>query len=84
MSMDPAVRKAAIAILRVFREKDASEGTFLHFSEFGSALRVAAGHVKHENQREALFHLRDEGYVDVGDAGLTLTARGAEALGRLR
>ncbi len=84
MSLDPSVRKAAMAILRVFRDHDASEGTFLHFSEFGSALRVAAGHVKHENQREALFYLRDNGYVDVGEAGLTLTARGAESLARLR
>ena len=78
--MDPTIRKAAIAILRVFKQKNVGSGGFLHYTEFGKVLRWEGGQLKHEMQREALWYLRDNGFVNEGDAGLELTDKGQAAL----
>jgi|GEM_PF-5051762 len=78
--MDPAVRKASLAILRVFRDNGVTAGGFVHFDDFGKALRWESGQLKHEMQRQALWYLRDHGFVNEGDAGLELTEKGYAAL----
>ena len=81
--MDDSQKRAARAILVVFRDRDVGAGGFLHFDEFGKALKVEAGYVKHENQREALNYLKEKGYVNERDAGLELTDKGAASLAKL-
>lgn len=81
--MDATEKKAAFAILRVFKERNVSEGGFVHFDDFGKVLRLEAGHVKHENQQVALQYLKDYGYVDEHNTGLELTAKGATAVEKL-
>jgi len=81
--LDPAIKKAARAILVVFHQRDVGAGGFLDFSEFGKALRWEAGYVKHENQREALRFLVENGYVVELNAGLELTSKGAKTLEKL-
>jgi hypothetical protein len=81
--MDESVKKAARAILLVFKNKPGSGG-FIHFEEFGKALRWEAGYVKHENQREALRFLVENRYVSEMNTGLELTEKGAESLKKLR
>jgi len=80
--VDPTVKKAARAILLVFSQKDVGAGGFLNFAEFGKVLRWEAGFVKHENQREALRFLVDNGYVVELNSGLELTPKGAKTLER--
>jgi hypothetical protein len=82
--VDATEKKAAFAILRVFKERGVGEGGFMHFDDFGKVLRMEAGHVKHENQRVALQYLKDFGYVDELNTGLELTAKGAAALEKLK
>ena len=81
--MDETEKKAARAILRVFRDKGARTGEILHFDDFGKVLRWEAGYVKHENQRNALRYLVENGFVDETHAGLELTEKGANALKKL-
>jgi len=82
--MDATEKKAAFAILRVFKERGVGEGGFVHFDDFGKVLRMEAGFVKHENQRVALQYLKDYGYVDELNTGLELTEKGAAALEKLK
>lgn len=81
--MDETEKKAARAILSVFRRKGIRTGGFLHFDDFGKALKWEAGYIKHENQRQALEFLVANGYVQQLHAGLELTEKGAAALSRL-
>lgn len=81
--MDPSVKKAARAIMLVFKSLGTRPGGFVHYSEFGKALRWEAGHVKHDNQREALAALVERGYVLELNSGLELTDRGAKSLANL-
>jgi hypothetical protein len=81
--MEETEKKAARAILRVFREKELGEGGFVHFDDFGKALRWEAGYIKHENQRNALRFLVENNYVNELNAGLELTAKGAKAVKKL-
>ena len=81
--MDPAVKKAARAILVVFHERDVGAGGFVNYADFGKPLRWEAGFVKHELQREALRFLVDSGYVVELNSGLELTAKGARTLEKL-
>ena len=78
--MDPAVKKAAQSIVMVFHAKGVGAGGFLNFADFGKALRWEAGFVKHENQREALRFLVENGYVVELNSGLELTDKGARTL----
>lgn len=81
--MDETEKKAARAILAVFRRKGTRAGGFLHFDEFGKALKWEAGYMKHDNQRHALLFLVENGYVSQLEAGLELTEKGAAALSKL-
>ena len=81
--MDPSVRKAARAIMLVFKANDVAARGFINFGEFGKALRWEAGYIKHENQREALTELVERGYVLELNSGLELTDKGAKSLERL-
>lgn len=81
--MDPAVRKAARAIMLVFKSQGARAGGFVHYSDFGKALRWEAGYIKHDSQREALAALVERGYVLELNSGLELTDRGAASLKNL-
>lgn len=80
--MDPAIKKAARAILMVFHDRKVGAGGFLNYADFGKTLRWEAGFVKHENQREALRFLVDNGYVVELNSGLELTSKGAATLER--
>ena len=83
--MDESAKKAARKILNVFRQKDLSEGGFIHFDEFTRARAIVwdRGFIKHENQKAALIYLREHGYVNESDAGLELTEKGANAVKKL-
>lgn len=81
--MDETDKKAARAILRVFKDRGLGEGAFVHFDDFGKALRWEAGYIKHENQRNALRYLVENAYVNELNAGLELTGKGAKALQKL-
>jgi hypothetical protein len=81
--MDSSVKKAALAIMRVFRDKQIETGGVVGYAEFGSALKWEAGAVKHDNQREALRYLVERGFVNETNAGLELTRKGEETLGGL-
>jgi hypothetical protein len=80
--MDETTKKAVIKILRVFKTKELGEGGFVHFDEFTKARAIIwdHGHVKHDNQRDALMYLRQNGYVNESDAGLELTEKGGKAV----
>jgi hypothetical protein len=78
--MDESVKKAARAILVVFRDKGLGAGDLVHFADFGKALKWDAGFVKHENQQLALQYLVKYGYVNETQAGLELTRKGADAM----
>jgi hypothetical protein len=80
--MDETTKKAVIKILRVFKSKELGEGGFVHFDEFAKAKAIIwdRGHVKHDNQKDALMYLRHNGYVNESEAGLELTEKGAKAL----
>jgi thioredoxin-related protein len=82
--MDETVKKSARAILSVFKTKNLGAGGFVHFDEFGKTLRWEAGYVKHDNQREALRYLVENGYLLEMNAGLELTRKGADSLKKLR
>ena len=82
--MNETDKKAARAILAVFKQKRLGEGGFVHFDEFGKALRWEAGFVKHENQRNALRFLVENNYVVEMNAGLELTGKGADSLKKIR
>jgi hypothetical protein len=83
--MDESVKKAARKILSVFRNKNLGARGFVHFDEFTKARAIIwdRGFIKHENQKEALIYLRQNGYVDESDAGLELTEKGASAIKKL-
>jgi hypothetical protein len=81
--MQETDKKAARSILRVFLDRSLGAGGFVHFDEFGKVLRWEAGYVKHENQRNALRFLVENGYVNELNAGLELTEKGAKALKKL-
>lgn len=81
--MEETEKKAARAILRVFRDKDLGEGGFVHFDDFGKVLRWEAGYIKHENQRNALRFLVENNYVNELNAGLELTEKGEKAVKKL-
>jgi hypothetical protein len=81
--MEETDKKAARSILRVFQDKGLGEGGFVHFDDFGKALRWEAGYIKHENQRNALRFLVQNNYVNELNAGLELTEKGAKALKKL-
>jgi len=81
--MQETEKKAARAILHVFKEKNLKAGGFIHFEEFGKSLRWEAGYVKHENQRNALWFLVENGYVVELNAGLELTDKGEKALTKM-
>lgn len=81
--MDPSVRKAARAIMLVFKNAQTRAGGFVNYAEFGSALRWEAGYIKHDNQREALAELVERGYVNELNSGLELTEKGARSLEKL-
>jgi len=83
--MDESVKKAAKKILYVFRQKGVGARGFVHFDEFTSARAIIwdQGYIKHDNQKEALLYLRENGYVDESDAGLELTDKGAAALKKM-
>jgi hypothetical protein len=81
--MQETEKKAARAILRVFRDRGLRAGGFVHFDEFGKSLRWEAGHVKHENQRNALRYLVEKEYVVELYAGLELTEKGEKSLAKL-
>jgi hypothetical protein len=81
--MDPTVKKAARSIMLVFKSQGTRAGGFLHYNDFGKALRWEAGHVKHDTQREALAALVERGYVVELNSGLELTDRGAKSLENL-
>jgi hypothetical protein len=82
--MDETDKKAARAILGVFKRKNLGAGGFVHFDEFGKVLRWEAGYVKHENQRNALRFLVENGYLIEMNAGLELTRKGADSLKKIR
>jgi hypothetical protein len=81
--MDSSVKKAATAIMRVFRDRRIAAGGVVGFAEFGSSLKWEAGSVKHDNQREALRYLLERGFVNQTSAGLELTRKGEATLGGL-
>ena len=81
--MDSSVKKAATAIMRVFRDKQIEAGGLVGYAEFGSALKWESGAVKHDNQREALRYLVERGFVIDTTAGLELTRKGEATLGGL-
>jgi hypothetical protein len=81
--MDPSVRKAAKAIMLVFKSNDVVARGFINYSDFGKALRWEAGYIKHENQREALMELVERGFVLELNSGLELTDKGAKSLEKL-
>lgn len=81
--MDPSVKKAARAIMLVFKSAGTRAGGFVNYSEFGKALRWEAGYIKHDNQREALAALVERGYVVELNSGLELTAKGAASLEKI-
>jgi len=81
--MDSSVKKAATAIMRVFRDKQVEAGGVVGYAEFGSALKWEAGAIKHDNQREALRYLVERGFVIETSAGLELTRKGEATLGGL-
>lgn len=82
--MDETDKKAARAILSVFKQKNLGAGGFVHFDDFGKVLRWEAGFVKHENQRNALRFLVENNYVIEMNAGLELTGKGADSLKKIR
>jgi hypothetical protein len=82
--MDESDKKAARAILAVFKTRNLSAGGFVHFDDFGKVLRWEAGYVKHENQRNALRFLVENDYVVELNAGLELTAKGEKSLKKMR
>ncbi len=82
--MQETDKKAARAILAAFKARDLGSGGFVHFEEFGKVLRWEAGFVKHENQRNALRFLVENGYVVEMNAGLELTTKGAEVLKKIK
>jgi hypothetical protein len=82
--MNETDKKAARAILGVFKQKNLGAGGFIHFDEFGKVLRWEAGYVKHENQRNALRFLVENGYLTEMNAGLELTRKGADSLKKIR
>jgi len=81
--MDATEKKAARAILSVFKVKGSGVGGFLHFSDFGKVLQYEAGFVKHEMHRNALRYLVENGYVNEMNTGLELTEKGADSLAKL-
>ena len=83
--MDESAKKAARKILNVFRQKGVGARGFVHFDEFTSARAIIwdQGFIKHENQKDALLYLRENGYVNESDAGLELTEKGAGALKKM-
>ena len=82
--MDETDKRAARAILTVFKNRNIGAGGFVHFDDFGKVLRWEAGFVRHENQRNALRFLVENNYVVEMNAGLELTAKGADVLNKLR
>ena len=82
--MEEMDKKAARAILAVFKTRNLTAGGFVHFDEFGKVLRWEAGYVKHENQKNALRYLVENNYVSELNAGLELTTKGEDALKKLR
>ena len=82
--MEEMDKKAARAILTVFKTRNLAAGGFVHFDEFGKVLRWEAGYVKHENQKNALRFLVENNYVSELNAGLELTTKGEDALKKLR
>jgi hypothetical protein len=81
--MDGSEKKAARAILAAFKKRGLRSGGFLNFNEFGTALHWEAGHIKHDNQRNALRYLVERGFVMEVNSGLELTDKGAKSLEKL-
>ncbi len=81
--MDPSEKKAAMAIMRVFKEKAPHVTGFVNFNDFGKALRWEAGYVKHDNQRAALEYLVSGGFVVEMNSGLELTEKGHAVIEKL-
>ena len=81
--MDPTIKKAAAAILRVFKQKNLRATGFINFNDFGSALRYEGGYAKHDNQRAALEYLLDGGFVVQMNSGLELTEKGVNVIDKL-
>lgn len=78
--MNDQEKKAAKAILRVFKQRKLDAGDVIQFGDFGGVLHWEAGFMKHEFQRNAMQELIERGFVIETNAGLELTAKGAASL----
>ena len=74
------LRPEAIAILKVFKDKDCKEDDFIHYSEFGEVMVFGAPADKVEEIRLGLQELIEGKYVTEHKAGLSINATGLSAL----